>query len=70
MTNLELILTNLGEVAAVEFHKNNDSSNIEELKDDMNKAGGVINKAKTEIENELHRTIVTDENYIDLESNS
>ena len=32
----------------------------------MNKAGKVLNKAKTEIELEVNRPIVTSQNYIDL----
>ena len=66
MTNLELALTNLGEATAVEFHKNNNSIGLNELQQDMNKAGKVLNKAKTEIENELNRPVVTSQNYIDL----
>lgn len=66
MTNIELALTNLGEATAVEFHKKNNSIGLKELKQDMNKAGKVLNKAKNEIENELDRSIVTSENYIEL----
>lgn len=66
MTNIELALTNLGEAAAIEFHQNNNSIGINELKKDMNKAGKVLNKAKTEIELEVNRPIVTSQNYIDL----
>lgn len=66
MTNIELALTNLGEAAAIEFHQNNNSICINELKKDMNKAGKVLNKAKTEIELEVNRPIVTSQNYIDL----
>lgn len=66
MTNIELALTNLGEVAAVEIHKKNDSQGMQELKQDVNKAGRVLNKAKVELEKELERPIVTTENYLDL----
>lgn len=66
MTNIELALTNLGEAAAIEFHQNNNSIGINELKKDMNKAGKVLNKAKTEIELEVNRPIVTSQNHIDL----
>lgn len=69
MTNIELALTNLGEAAAVEFHKKNDSVGMSELKVDMNKAGNVLNKAKEEIEKELERPVVTSENYLDLTNN-
>jgi len=69
MTNIELALTNLGEAAAVEFHQNNNSIGLDELKSDVNKAGKVLNKAKNEIELELKRTVVTSLNYIDLTDN-
>lgn len=69
MTNIELALTNLGEAAAVEIHKKNDSYGMPNLKTDVNKAGRIINKAKTELENELERSIISSENYIDLTSN-
>ena len=32
MTNIELALTNLGEASAVEFHKNNNSQGVKQLK--------------------------------------
>lgn len=66
MSNIELALTNLGEATVVEFHKKNNSQGLKELKKDMNKAGKVLNKAKQEIENELERSVVTSENYIEL----
>ena len=69
MTNIELALTNLGEAAAVEIHKKNDSYGMPNLKTDVNKAGRIMNKAKTELENELERSIISSENYIDLTSN-
>lgn len=69
MTNIELALTNLGEATAVEFHKKNNSSGVQELKKDMNKAGKVLNKAISEIETELNRPVVSSENYIDLTEN-
>lgn len=66
MTNLELALTNLGEVTAVELHKKNDSNGIKELKGDMNTAGKVINTAKQRIETELGTSLVTKDSYKDL----
>lgn len=70
MTNIELALTNLGEAAAVEIHKKNNSQGLGDLKDDMNKAGKVLNKAKEQLENELERPVVTSENYIHLTNNN
>lgn len=66
MTNIELALTNLGEAAAVEIHKKNNSQGLNQLKDDMHKAGKVLNKAKNELETELERPVITSQNYIDL----
>ena len=66
MTNIELALTNLGEATAVEFHKKNNSQGLNRLKKDVTKAGNVLNKAKVEIENELGKSIVTSQNYIEL----
>ena len=63
MSNIELALTNLGEATAVEFHQKNDSYGMKALKDDMNKAGKVLNTAKKEIEDELERPVVTSNNF-------
>lgn len=70
MSNIELALTNLGEAAAVEFHQNNNSQGMTQLKKDMVKAGTVLNKAKSEIENELGRSVVTSKTYIELTSDN
>lgn len=69
MTNIELALTNLGEATSVEFHRKNNSQGINRLKEDVNKAGNVLNKAKIEIENELGKSIITSQNYIELTDN-
>ena len=66
MTNIKLALTNLGEATAVEFHRENNNKGLNQLKSDMTKAGNVLNKAKQEIENELKRSVVTPQNYIEL----
>ncbi len=69
MSNIELALTNLGEAAAVEIHEHNNSIGLDELKVDTNKAGNVLNKAKTELEKELEHTIVSKANYLALTNN-
>lgn len=66
MSNIELALTNLGEVTAAEFHRKNGSKGMRELNSDMNKAVNVLNKAKQEIENELERLVITSDNYGEL----
>lgn len=70
MTNIELALTNLGEAAAVEFHQENHSQGMKQLKNDVQKAGNVIHNAKREIENELHRSIVTSNKTINFTPNN
>ena len=70
MSNIELALTNLGEATAVEFHQKNDSYGMKALKDDMNKAGKVLNTAKKEIEDELERPVVTSNNFQHMIDNS
>ena len=69
MTNMELALTNLGEVTATEIHKKNDSFGMDELKDDVNDAGMVVSNARCEIERKLQRRVVSSENYVDLTRN-
>lgn len=66
MTNLELALTNLNEVLAIEIHQKNNSSGIEELKKDLSEVGKVINDTKNNIETKLERTIVSSENHMNL----
>lgn len=70
MTNIELALTNLGEASAIEIHKSNNSHNMKKLKDDTNKAGNIVNKAKTELESVIHKKIITKENHIELTDNN
>lgn len=66
MTNLELALTNLNEVIAIEFHQKNNSSGIEELIKDINEVGNIIDNTKNNIETKLERKIVSSENYMNL----
>ena len=66
MTNLELALTNLEESTLVEMHKKNNSRNIDELKEDINIIGKIFNNTKEEIENNLDKKIVSNENYMNL----
>lgn len=66
MTNLELALTNLGEATAVELHKKNNSIGLPKLKNDVNRAGVALNKAKQAVEEELETSVVTSKNYLDL----
>ena len=64
MSDLELVLTSLGETAAVALHRNRGSSGFEELLADAAEAGRIAGEARTRIEQgsarrpkvETHRT--------------
>lgn len=68
MTNLELALTNLGEATATELHKTNDSYGMNELKQDMNEAGEVVDTARKRAEKSLGHSVVSKQNKIDLQN--
>ena len=68
MTELELALTNLGEVTAKELHKKNDSYGMDELKDDMKDAGEAVKNAREGVEKKINRPVVSKENYLDLQN--
>jgi hypothetical protein len=50
MSDLELVLTSLGETAAVALHRNRGSSGFEELMADATEAGRIAGAARTQIE--------------------
>ena len=66
MTNLELALINLGEATASEFHINNDSQGIDNLKMDVQDAGSIVSISRSQIEEKLNRPVVTSNNYQNL----
>lgn len=66
MTNLELALTNLGEATASEFHINNDSQGIDNLKMDVQDAGSIVSISRSQLEEKLNRPVVTSNNYQNL----
>lgn len=69
MTNLELALTNLIETTTAEFHKKNNSQGIKELTKDIKEIGTLFDKTKIDIENKLEKTIISNENYLNLTDN-
>ena len=66
MNNLELALNNLCEATTLEVHKKNKSNNINELKNDIELVGKIINNTKKEIESKLEKNIISNENYQNL----
>lgn len=68
MGNLELAITNLAEVTANEIHHKNNSYGVEELKDDVIRAGKITGKTRKDIEQEIGKKIVDKTNYKSLTS--
>ncbi|MBQ7802638.1 Bro-N domain-containing protein [Candidatus Saccharibacteria bacterium] len=65
MTEIELALTNLGEVTAKELHKENDSFGLLELKKDVKNAGKAVKGARREVEKQVGHSVVSKTNYLD-----
>ncbi len=66
MTDLELILTMLGEATTTSLHKKRDSRTISKLKDDAKDGGSVAGDTRKNIEEKLGEKVVTQKNYLDL----
>ena len=68
MGKLELAITNLAEVTANEMNNTNNSFGLKELKDDVQEAGKITGKARSEIEEKIGKKIVDKNNYESLTS--
>jgi len=66
MTDLELVLTMLGEATTTELHKRRDSQGVPELKKDARDGGQVAGNARAEIERKTGARVVSAENFRDL----
>jgi hypothetical protein len=64
MDNLELIFNMLGEASTTEIHRNEDSEGMPKLKQDANRGGNVAGTARSQLEKELGRTVVSKKNYV------
>ena len=58
MTDLELVLTNLGEATAAALSKDRDSQGLEELTRDVRDAGDIVAAARKEIESRRGKPVV------------
>jgi hypothetical protein len=63
MTELELALINLAEVAATTFHRERDSQGFTDLRRDANEAGEAGGEARAAVEARLGRPVVSRENH-------
>jgi len=60
MSDLNLVLTNLGETVARELHINKDSQGVNELKRDTKDAGDIMNNTRKEIDAKLEPNLIKD----------
>ncbi|HAT73645.1 MAG: Prophage antirepressor [Candidatus Moranbacteria bacterium GW2011_GWF2_36_839] len=68
MDDFELIFTMLGERSTTEIHRNEDSRGLEKLQEDAKFGGRIAGNAKAELEKKLGRTIVSKNNFLELEN--
>lgn len=64
MDDFELIFTMLGERSTTEIHRTEDSKGKTKLKQDAARGGRIAGVARQELEKEIGRTVVTDQNYL------
>jgi DNA-damage-inducible protein D len=67
MTDLELILTMLGEATATKIHQDRHSHGFDQLKQDAKEAGEVAGNTRKDIEQRTHKRVVSTDNYLALE---
>jgi DNA-damage-inducible protein D len=63
MTDIELILTMLGEATTTKLHRDRDSQGLEPLKKDAQEGGEVAGSTRRDIEKRSGRPVVTGENF-------
>jgi hypothetical protein len=66
MTDIELILTMLGEATTTKLHRDRDSKGIEPLKKDAQEGGAVAGSTRRDIEKRSGKPVVTGENFKEL----
>ena len=64
MTDWELILTMVGEKATTDITIEKDSQGFEECKESANKGGSIAKRTREDIENNIGKSIISDENYL------
>lgn len=66
MTDIELALTNLGELAAKEIHKSKNTKGKINLANDVLEAGKIAGNTRKEIEKKTEKKVISKDNYLDL----
>jgi DNA-damage-inducible protein D len=64
MDDMELILTMFGEAATTRLHQDRDSQGFRKLRKDAMVGGNVAGIARNSFEEQLGKSIITDENYL------
>ena len=64
MTDLELILTMLGEATATSLHRTRDSLGVRELTEDARDAGEVAGNTRKDIEQRSKKKVISKANYV------
>lgn len=67
MTDWELILTMVGEKATTDITKVKDSKGLEQCKYSAKRGGTVAQITRQNIENEIGKSVISGENYLDLQ---
>ena len=66
MTDLELILTMLGEATTTKITKDRDSKGFPMLKKDAQDGGKVAGRTRKDIESQSDKIVVSEENYLKI----
>lgn len=69
MTDLELILTMLGEATTTKLTKDRDSKGFKKLKKDAKDGGNVAGRTRKDIESQSPEKVVSKENYLETPEN-
>ena len=66
MTDIELILTMLGEATTTKLHRDRDSLGMEPLKKDAKDGGAVAGRTRKDIEQQTGKPVISTENFKQL----
>ena len=66
MTDIELILTMLGEATTTELHRDRDSQGMTPLKKDAQAGGAVAGRTRKDIESQTGKPVISGENFKEL----
>jgi hypothetical protein len=67
MTDIEMILTDLGEVATRELAKKHKPQGLEENKEIAKVGGGVAKVARTDLEQKLGESVISNKNTLEYQ---